>query len=247
MKCCEQCTQRQPSANPTHGGTAASHPFTPPPQIKMKKRKYTSAEILDLFKEQHRLSSPLDPEAEPSIEIKMEMSIRDWRCANDLLPWKKLYKFLNQEFRVDISEEEWKNALEPAREKKLSGVCQLIAKYAETEIVEPIRILGTDCLSAATFLHLKRKIEEKGVNVSALRPSSRLSPYLELHFSPMLEAITLTGLNPIEKITEKRKKKEFWNAINIFDPGGYELLTGDIVTFRGLIEKMIEKRNKNGA
>ena len=47
----------------------------------MKKRKYTSDEILDLFKGQHRLSSPLDPEAEPSIEIKMEMSIRDWRCA----------------------------------------------------------------------------------------------------------------------------------------------------------------------
>lgn len=174
----------------------------------------------------------------------MEMSIRDWRCANDLLPWKKLYKFLNQEFRVDISEGEWKNALEPAKKKRLSGVCKLIAKYAEIEIVEPIKILGMDCLSAATFLHLKRKIEEKGVDVSGLRPSSRFGPYLEKHFSSLLEEITLTGLNPIQKITLKRKKKGFWNAISIFDPNRYELLPEDIVTFRDLIEKMIEKKKR---
>lgn len=211
----------------------------------MKKRKYTSGEILKIFKEQHRLSSPLDPEGEPSIEIEMEMSIRDWRGANDLLPWKKLYSFLNQEFRVHISEEEWKNVLEPEKKKNLSGVCQLIAKYAEIEIVEPISIFGADCLSGATFLHLKRKIAEKGVDVSELRPSSRLSPYLEKYFSPILEEITLTGLNPIEKITEQRKKKGFWNAINIFDPDRYELLTGDIVTFRDLVGKMIEKKNDN--
>lgn len=49
------------------------------------------------------------------------------------------------------------------------------------------------------------------------------------------------GMNPIEQIKEKRKRKGFWSAINIFDPDRYELLTGDIVTFRDLIEKMMKK------
>ncbi len=209
--------------------------------MKNKKRKYTSDEILEIFVEQHRLVSPLDPEAEPEAEILADMTVREWRWANDLLPWGKLYKFLNQEFRVNISEEEWKEALEPARKKSLWGVCQLISKYADKEIVEPVKLFGSECLSAAIFLTLKRKLVEKGVDVSEMKPSSRLSPYLEKHFSPVLGEIILTGMNPIERIQEKRKKAGFWNAINIFDPDRYELLTGDIVTFRDLIEKMMEK------
>lgn len=211
----------------------------------MKKRKYTPDEVLHIFREQHRLVSPLDVGAEPSIEIKADMSIRDWRIANDLIPWKKLYKILNQEFRVNISEEEWKQVFEPAKEKRLFEVCQLIAKYAETEIVEPVRLFGADCLSAAIFLNLKKKLKERGVDVSELRPSSKLSPYLEKHISHLLTEITLTGLNPIETITEKRKHKGFWNAINIFDPNRYELVTGNIVTFRDLVEKMTAKKSES--
>lgn len=213
--------------------------------MKNEKRKYTPDEVLEIFVEQHRLTSPIDPEADPTAEILADMTVREWRWANDLLPWKGLYKFLNQEFRINISEEEWKEALEPDRKKSLWGVCQLISKYGDKEIVKPVKLFGAVCLSAATFLTLKRKLAEKGVDVSEMKPSSRLSPYLEKHFSPVLEEITLTGLNPIERIQEKRKKKGFWNAINIFDPDRYELLTGDVVTFRDLIEKMMEKNLNN--
>jgi len=55
--------------------------------------KYTAEEILQIFKEQHRLCSPLDPEADPYAEINNETTIREWRWANDLLGWRELSHF----------------------------------------------------------------------------------------------------------------------------------------------------------
>jgi hypothetical protein len=47
--------------------------------------KYTAEEILEIFKEQHRLCSPLDPEAAHCSEIISKMTIRECKWANDLL------------------------------------------------------------------------------------------------------------------------------------------------------------------
>jgi hypothetical protein len=209
------------------------------------KVKYTEEEILEIFKEQHRLCSPLDPEAEPWEEITAEMSVREWRWANDLLGWKKLSEFLNQEFRVQIRQEEWYNVLEPASTRKLIEVCRLLSKYAEKDTYEPKTLFGKPCLKAGVFLTIKKNLKDKGVDVTELRPSSSLSAYMDKYFSPVLEEITLTGTKPIDKIETRRKKKGFWNAINIFDSDRYETLTGDIKTFRDLTEKIIEEKNKN--
>jgi hypothetical protein len=211
------------------------------------KVKYTEEEILEVFKEQHRLCSPLDPEAEPWEEITAEMTVREWRWANDLLGWKKLSEFLNQEFRVQISQEEWYIVLEPAKTRKLIEVCRLLSKYAEKDPYEPKTLFGKPCLKAGVFLTIKKNLKDKGVDVTELRPSSSLSAYMNKYFSPVLEEITLTGTKPIDKIETRRKKKGFWNAINIFDPDRFETLTGDIKTFRDLTEKIIEEKNKNWA
>ena len=211
------------------------------------KVKYTEEEILGIFKEQHRLCSPLDPEADPWAEITAEMTVREWRLANDLLGWKKLSEFLNQEFRVKISQEEWLNVLEPARTRKLLEVCRLLSKYAEKDTYEPKTLFGKPCLKAGVFLTIKKNLKDKGVDVTELRPSSSLTAYMDKYFSPVLEEITLTGTKPIDKIETRRKKKGFWNAVNILDPDRYETLTGDIKTFRDLTEKIIEEKNKNWA
>lgn len=208
------------------------------------KVKYTAEEILEIFKEQHRLCSPLDPEAEPWMEITAEMTVREWRWAGDLLGWKKLGAFLNQEFRVQISAVEWYKVLEPARTRKLIEVCRLLATYAEKDRYAPKTLLGRPCLKAGVFLTLKQNLKNKGVDVSELRPSSSLNGYMSKHFSPVLEEITLTGTQPIDQIDIRRKKKGFWNAINIFDPDRYEILTGEVKTFRDLTERIIEERHQ---
>jgi len=211
------------------------------------KVKYTEEEILEIFKEQHRLCSPLDPEADPWAEITAEMTVREWRWANDLLGWKKLSEFLNQEFRVQISQLDWQNVLEPERTRKLIEVCRLLSKYAEKDTYEPKTLFGKPCLKAGVFLTIKKNLKDKGVDVTELRPSLSLTAYMDKYFSPVLEEITLTGTKPIDKIETRRKKKGFWNTVNIFDPDRYETLTGDIKTFRDLAEKIIDEKNKNWA
>jgi len=207
--------------------------------------KYTAEEILQIFKEQHRLTSPLDPEADPYAEINAETTIREWRWANDLLGWKDLSHFLNQEIRIDISDNEWHDCLEPAKHRLLIDVCGLIAKHARKDNYEPKILFGHPCLKASVFLTIKRNLGQKGVNVSELKPSSSLTEYLDKYFSPVLEEITLTGTSPIDKIVVRRKKSGFLNAINILDSDRYETLTGELKTFRDLVEKIIEEKNKN--
>lgn len=208
---------------------------------------YTKEEILEIFKEQHRLCSPLDPEAEPWVEISSEMTIREWRWANDLIGWKELSKFLNQEFRIDIAEKTWYDNLEPAKTKRLIEVCELISKHATKEYFQERKLLGQPCLKASVFLTLKRNLDKKGVDVSDLRPSSSFNEYLEKYFSPVLEEITLTGTKPIDKIETIRRKKGFWNRINIFDPQRHEILTGDVKTFRDVVERIVEGKELNRA
>ena len=208
--------------------------------------KYTEEEILEIFKEQHRLCSPLDPEADLWAEITEEMTIREWRLANDLIGWKKLGEYLNQEFQIEIPESEWYQTLEPAKSKKLIDVCRLISKHAEKDIYEPKTLFGRPCLKAGVFLTIKKNLKDKGVNVSDLRPSSLLGDYMDKYFSPVLEEITLTGTKPIDKIELRKKKSGFWSTINIFDSDRYETLTGEIRTFRDLTERIIEEKIKTG-
>ena len=209
--------------------------------------KYTAEEILEIFKEQHRLFSPLDPEADPWAEITAGMTIREWRWANDLINWKELSKFLNQEFRIEINEKTWHETLEPAKTRKLIEVCELISKHATKEYFKERKLFGQPCLKASVFLTIKRNLEKKGVDVSDLRPSSSFNEYLDKHFSRVLKEITLTRTKPIDKIEIHRGKKGFWNTINIFDPQRHEILTGDVKTFRDLVEKIIEERDRNRA
>ena len=211
------------------------------------KTKYTEEEILEIFKEQHRLCSHLDPEADPLAEITPEMIINEWRWANDLLEWKKLSQFLNQEFRIKVSEQDWYAVLEPAKTKTLKDVCRLISQHAEKDTYEPRTLFGKPCLKASVFLTLKKNLKEKGVDVSELRPSSTLGVYMDKYFSSVVEEITLTGTKPVNEIQIRRKKRGFWNAINIFDSDRYETLTGEVKTFRDLTEKIIEEKNKNWA
>jgi len=219
------------------------------PYFKMTEttEKYSPEEVLEIFKEQHRLCSPLDPEADLWAEITAEMTIREWRWARDLISWKGLSEFLNQEFRIDISEKIWFETLEPAKTRRLIDVCKLISSHATKEYYKSKKLFGQPCLKAGVFLTIKRNLEQKGVNVSELSPSSSFPEYLDKYFSPVLEEITLTGTKTIEIIQTKIELKGFWNAINIFTSNKYEISTGEIKTFRDLVEKIIEEKEKNKA
>jgi len=207
----------------------------------------TPENILKIFVEQHRLCSPLDPEANPHAMLTINSTIAEWRDANDLLPWRSLSKFLNEEFNITATISEWEQVLTPAGKRTLNDVCSFISKKYSTEEIKPIKLLGKECLSAAIFLTLKKNLQRRGVEVNDLKPSSSVTPYIDKYSSQMLEQATILakGEKVFDSFKPIRKKTGFWNYINIFDKDRYTFPNGGIDTFRDLTLKIIEVNSKD--
>ena len=172
-------------------------------------RKITPEEVFFIFKEEHRLCSQFDVEADPTVDLTMDSSISEWRYSMDLLPWRKLGRYLNEEFEINISENVWESTLEPSRTKRIGDVCRLISNHARIETVKPIKLFGKDCLSASLFKTIKRNLTKKGVDTTDLKPSSLIEPFLKNHFGEFIEQINknYTGVIPEIKTTETKLSK----------------------------------------
>jgi hypothetical protein len=206
--------------------------------------QYAPAEIFQILNEQHRLCSPLDPMADATFELRPDTCIADWQDAQDLLPWHKLAHFYNQLFRIQVAMKDWKAVMCPEEERTLWDVCVLIAQHTRREGIHPVKRLGSDCLTAAVFLRLKQNLGQKGVAVKGLKPSSALSPYLNQHFSPMVEEIILfgEGILPHLRFKHSFRKRVFTSWLNWLFPKYHweaEFDTGEVVTFRDLTQRII--------
>lgn len=177
-------------------------------------RNITTEEVFFIFKEEHRICSQFDPEADSSIVITMNTSVEEWRFSMDLLNWDKLSQYLNKEFEISPYTEEWKNALCPAKNKTIQDVCELISKYAKLEVVKPIKLLGKDCISASIFKLIKKNLTKRGVDTTNLRPSSKIEPILKSNFGEFIEQINknFTGVIPDVKIGTTKLDKIYGYA-----------------------------------
>ena len=90
------------------------------------KTTYTPDELFEIFKEQHRLCSPLDIMANETFVLTEETLIDEWRDALDLLPWDELAEFLNQEFRINVPLKTWDRILNPDDKKLLENFVSFI-------------------------------------------------------------------------------------------------------------------------
>jgi hypothetical protein len=215
--------------------------------------KYSPEEIFEIFTEQHRLASPLNPMAVETFELKKDTLIADLQDVQNLLPWRQWTEWLNQCFNMEASRNEWRAVVKPVTKKTLWGVCLFISDKAEKEVVKPIRLLGRECLSAAVFLTLKKNLKRKGAATKDLKPSTNISEYLnnDDNFSPLLEEATLTGFRTFEELTERRmdnkRKVKYWiERILPITISDRTLFTGELVTFRDLVNKTIENQAKTG-
>lgn len=214
------------------------------------KSAYTSDELLEIFKEQHRLCSPLDIEADESFVLTTKTVIRDWRRARDLVNWDELAVFLNKEFKINEPLEKWNSILNPENKKTLGDLCDFLAVTAKKEIINPIKILGDECLSAATFITLKNNLRNKGVDVVNLRPSTKIKDFLDVYenFSPLIEEVTLTGVKVFDKLEYEKLKPQrrykYWidQILPSYIYNEETIAAGEIETFRDLIQKIIENK-----
>lgn len=211
-------------------------------------QQLTPRDILNILVEQHRISSILDFEADSEVKLNFNSTVNEWRNAGDLLPWKPLSEFLNECFGISVTENLWKQTLTPSRKKTLREVCELISKNCEYEDIKPKKIFGNNCLSASVFLTLKKYLQRRNVDVSNIKPSTLIAPYLDKYYSEMLEQIGIIskGNRIFDEFDYKPTRKlKFWETLNVFDKSRFAFHTGEIKTFKDLTNKIIETDKKH--
>lgn len=202
---------------------------------------YTAQEIFNFLQINQSIASQLDREVDESL-VKKDDSIFEWRSLNDLLGWAELYQVQNEIFGLALSQDEWFKAVLPERKKTVWQLCEFIAQHAKKEVVEPVRILGTECLSASIFLALKRDLAKRGLDVRDLRPGSSISLFTEGEaLSVLVTEVSKRGLMLSDSIKLKYKEGlSFLQRINIFNPDRLYVDTGDTLTFRDLTLRILE-------
>jgi hypothetical protein len=210
-----------------------------------KNAKYSVIEVFDMFKEEHRLCSPLDPMADAAYELTPDSLVCEWRNARDLLEWEELSVYFNKRFRINVSKSEWASCFEPDDIRTIMDVCHMISNRASRIVYPKRRLMGQECLTASVFLGLKKNLLRKGVNIFDMRPSSLVEPYLVKYFEPMMEEVLLTGARVFDELgysTVRIKKPNpnwferlfrQWEKVERID-------TGTVKTFRDLVNRICE-------
>jgi hypothetical protein len=146
--------------------------------------------VLAVLQDQHRQACQFDPECEADIAITFETTVADWRTACDLLPWRPLGRAENKLWRINRSDNEWQAVLEPAHERRLFEVCQLIAGHARRPRISPYTVFGRDCDAAGAFLSVRSMLREAGANAEDIAPSTPLANYTRRYCSLFLGPIS---------------------------------------------------------
>ena len=117
--------------------------------------------------------------------LSFDSTIQEWRKACDLHGWRKLGNAMNDWFRTDFSDDQWKAVLEPAKAKKLRGVCELLATKANRIEIKPF---GNRCVNAGVFLTIRSWLENAGVQ-EEIKPSTQIAPFFREHLGFFLSEV----------------------------------------------------------
>ncbi len=118
--------------------------------------------VLTVLRDMHRQQCQHDPEADPGAVPSFDTTVAEWRDACDLLGWRQLGHAYNQVWGIACSDDEWRAVLEPARQRRLADVCQLLAARAARPVIRPSRLLGNTCAPAGAFLTIRSLVHEAG-------------------------------------------------------------------------------------
>lgn len=132
--------------------------------------------VLEVLRDQHRQQCEYDPAAE-SAELTFESTVAEWREACDLIQCPGLGRALNWDWGLSLPDSEWWRVLEPSSTSRLRGVCELLARHVQRQVVRPARLLGSSCDAAGTFLTIRSLLAKAGAPAEEIRPSTLLAPY----------------------------------------------------------------------
>jgi hypothetical protein len=145
----------------------------------------------------------------------------------DLVGWRALGRALNESWGTQFTPDQWFLVLEPAREKTLRGVCELLATRARRPVVPPARLLGRECAAAGVFLAIRSLLVQAGAP-PALRPSTPLEPFLQKWPEVFLKQISRLSPGGLSFIC----KQEFLTTVVVFS-----YILAALLTLLGLLTK----------
>ena len=140
-------------------------------------------------------------------ELSFDSTVQDLVEALEWFEWPEGPEFgraCNRFFRIDCSGAEWEAVSKPANEKRLAGVCELIARHARRQVIRPARLLGRTCTSAGAFLAIRSLLQEAGANAAEIAPSTLLAPYTRRYVMQFMGPISwlAPGALPIARIRQ---------------------------------------------
>jgi hypothetical protein len=106
---------------------------------------------------------------------------REWKVARLMCGqrWRRVASLLNAEFDIAIDSETWRSVLHWRHHRTVGELCDLIAAHAKVRVVMPVTVMGSTSAAAGAFLAVRAVLRDAGANVSELRPTSPLAPYLD--------------------------------------------------------------------
>jgi hypothetical protein len=181
--------------------------------------------VLAVIRDHHRQAAQCDPEVDPAANLSSDTTIEQWQEACDLLEWSKLGPAYNEFWKINCTDDEWRSVLVPPSEKRLAGVCQLIASRASRRSVRPAPILGTTCATAGAFLTIRSLLHQAGACADDITPSASISPFTRRYSRVFLGEISrlAPGALPLVKIRTP-----------IYDAGVWGMLAGWVCIMVGL-------------
>ncbi len=175
----------------------------------------TAEYVLAIFRDMHRQQSQYDPEADPDASLSFDSTVAEWRAACDLLGWRELGRAHNQLWDINLPDAEWQAVLKPAHEKRLGGVCEMIARNARRPLVRPARLFGCTCSPAGVFLTVRSLLHQAGARADKITPSTPLAPYTRRYCEVFLGPISrlVPGALPLVRIRKPAYDAAVWGAL----------------------------------
>jgi hypothetical protein len=171
--------------------------------------------VLAVLRGWHRQECQFNPEADPDAVLSFDTTVAEWRYACQLVGWRKLGRAHNRLWGIACSDDDWWAVLEPARERRLTDVCQFIAARVARPEIRPSRLLGSACAPAGAFLTIRSLLHDAGASAREIAPSTPLAPYArrfaEVFLGPMSRLAP--GALPLVRIRMPVLDVAIWGAL----------------------------------
>jgi len=143
----------------------------------------TPDEVLSILKDENRHSAKNNPEVDLT-DFSFATSCQEWMDTNNLLPWFQLGQYLNREWGMSLSLEEWQRLL---NDLTLLELCETISHHAQIETLPKIGWLGCDSGEGRAMRALHEVLLKLGVPRHEIRPSTPLTPLLSKYGCCLLQ------------------------------------------------------------